>query len=324
MKIPSFTKVQAYSGLINAAAGKKIKHSINLLLAIAKWKIAIDYKTNSEYRFKVNFITLTLPAAQGHHSDKSIKKEVLDVWLKSAKRIFKLGSYVWRAERQQNGNLHFHLITDTFIPYDRLRDSWNKRLNRLGYIDEFEKKNGHRHPNSTDVHAVKKIKNLAAYVCKYMSKGQLTPQECIAQAPWASPRVLLKPKKNAPKFKRLMTIEDQRIDGKVWDCSSNLKSKARCTDYLEGDTLITWMQAKEQFRDSYKSTDNCSMVFFPPGQIHDILVGELKQKWLDYLEFIRNVPDQISTPKPKRNANKLQTLPSGLVHPDSASDYCPF
>jgi len=139
----------AYEGLLNLSSIKRLKRAIDLIIAISKEKEATNFKTGQLFKFKVNFITLTLPAMQGSITDKEIKRECLDVWLKSAKRVFKLNSYVWRAERQKNGNLHFHLITDCYMPFDQLRDSWNNRLERLGFITAFEKSHGHRHPNQS-------------------------------------------------------------------------------------------------------------------------------------------------------------------------------
>lgn len=323
-KLELFKSVAAYSGLINTNSQKKLKHAINLLVAISKWKTAFNPETNSEFKFKVNFITLTLPGPQGTISDKTIKKECLDVWLKMAKRRWKLGSYVWRAERQHNGNIHFHFITDTFIPYDQLRDSWNERVNRLGFIDRFEAKHGHRNPNSTDVHAVQKIAKLAAYVCKYMAKGSPTPQQVIAQAPWAKPRMILKPNKRSAKFKRLLSIEEQRIDGKIWDCSTNLKAKDRCDMILEADAVATWNFAAKAYPDDVKIGEKCSIIFIPPGQLIDSLKGEVKKAWLAYLDRIRSIPDRISQPKQKHNANRLQTLPARLEDAHSSVSECPF
>ena len=109
------------------------------------------------------------------------------------RRKHRLRSYVWRAEVQQNGNLHFHVISDTYIRYDHIRADWNSCLRDTGLIDKFKAKHGHADANSTDVHAVYKIKDLTAYFTKYMSK---------------------KSKKT-----------DRNIEGKIWDCSANLKTK---------------------------------------------------------------------------------------------------
>jgi hypothetical protein len=184
-----------YTGILTPSAKRKLIRAINLLVAIALPKKAIHFDSKKEFTFRVNFITLTLPAPQGQITDKELKQKCLKQWIEFWKDRLPGMSYVWRAERQKNGNLHFHVLTDRYIHYKDLRDSWNRALSSTGLINRFEEKNGHRHPNSTDVHAVKKIRDLAAYIAKYMSKTESTSNP---------------------------------IEGRVWDCSKNLKAKDQC------------------------------------------------------------------------------------------------
>ena len=91
--------VAAYSGSICEHSRKRLRKSINLLVAQSEWKTAVHFKSNSTFKFKVNFVTLTLPAPQGDVSDKYLKTKCLDPWIKTMRRRHKLKSYVWRAER---------------------------------------------------------------------------------------------------------------------------------------------------------------------------------------------------------------------------------
>jgi hypothetical protein len=244
----------AYDGFLNLNAIKRLKRSIELIIAIAIEKEATNFKSNQKFKFKVNFITLTLPGPQGTRTDKQIKKEILDVWFKAAKRRFNLSSYVWRAERQKNGNLHFHIVSDCYIPFDQLRDSWNNRLERMGFISEFEKLHGHRHPNSTDVHSIKKVRDLAAYMVKYMCKL----------------------KKN-----------EQRIDGKVWDCSTNLKRKDSVEFIIDGETEQLITNAIEVHNCKFKKTDNCTLVFYNEYQFAQAITGRHRTAYDEWLNSIR-------------------------------------
>ncbi|MCP9769442.1 hypothetical protein EGI22_16180 [Lacihabitans sp. LS3-19] len=95
------------------------------------------------------FVTLTLPFTQ-FHSDNTIKKQILSPfieWLRSdanaihvngnhkgQQKGFGVQAYFWRAESQKNGRIHFHLIVDKYIPWDRIRAKWNQCCERLGYI----------------------------------------------------------------------------------------------------------------------------------------------------------------------------------------------
>jgi hypothetical protein len=272
-----------YDGLMSPGARKRLRRAIQIMCAIAEPKSVYNQKTGKHFKFKVNFITLTLPCPQGSIPDKEIKSKVLDVWLKAAKRRFKLRSYIWRAERQGNGNLHFHIVSDTYIPYDQLRDTWNDRLNALGFIDRFEAKHGHRHPNSTDVHAIKQVKNLTAYFSKYMAKGEKVYEDLIAQPP--SQAKAIKPVKVSKtlKFKRILTRSEARIDGRLWDCSTNLKQKGNCETLIEGDAeaVLQLAQADPEVRQFH--SDQCLILFFNQKQFAWYIRGDLLKKYREWL-----------------------------------------
>jgi hypothetical protein len=287
---PSITEWQrkkAYSGLITPGSAKNMRRAIENMVAASMPKTAVNFSTGKEFKFKVNFITLTLPCKQGTHTDQTVKKTCLDNWLKSARQRFKLRSYVWRAERQLNGNVHFHIVTDCYIHYEALRDSWNARLNHLGYIDEFFKKHGHRTPNSTDVHAVSKIRNLASYMVKYMTKGVNPAEDFIAQPPWCKSRASPKPKKNGPKFQRVLRLEEQKIDGRVWDCSTNLKTKAKCDFIIDGETEAMLDVAINTHQCRYKVNPRCSLVFLDKGKFEKVITGRYREAWEKWLNGLR-------------------------------------
>jgi hypothetical protein len=287
-QLTPFKEKDAYAGLMTSHARKRLKRAIQLIVATAQPKKAMNFKLNQEFTFKLNFITLTLPGPQGNITDKEIKSKVLDVWIKAARRRFKLGSYIWRAERQKNGNLHFHLVTDVYIPYDQLRDTWNNRLNALGFIDRFEQKHGHRHPNSTDVHAIKKVRNLAAYFTKYMAKGERCAED-LYRVPYARQiwheKLLLKP---GVQYKRVHTREESRIDGKLWDCSVNLKQKHNCEMLIEGQAAEVLTKASSNPEVRQVSTDHCLILFFSPAQFKHYIRGAMLEQYRGWLASIRH------------------------------------
>ena len=123
--------------------------------------------------------------------------------LTEMRRDFGMLHYVWRAEKQINGNIHFHILTNVFIPHSTLRKKWNRIQDKLGYVTAYSKEmqscrsfgdyynkyinqgsytqlmrryllgkatNWHN-PNSTDIHSVKKVRNLPAYLSKYLCKA---------------------------------------------------------------------------------------------------------------------------------------------------------
>lgn len=147
---------------------KRMKKALELLIYTAKYKTVFVKATNSHFRYKLNFVTLTLPSRQ-MHTDREIVKNCLSPFLENWQNGRKGFLYIWKAEVQHNGNIHFHLVTNSFIHYLKLRKRWNKAINKLGYVDRSNSDN----PNSTDVHAVEGKKDLASYLAKYMNKKDI-------------------------------------------------------------------------------------------------------------------------------------------------------
>ena len=156
-------------GKISKKANRRIRQAIDWLLYLSQDKTFYHNKFKKTYKFKVNFITLTLAAPQ-QHSDQVIKKLVLQPFLDYGRKVWKIDKYVWRAEPQKNGNIHFHIVTDVYIPWVEIRNCWNRLQGKLGYISRYQNRFPGKTPNSTDVHSVRKIRNLSTYLAKYCAK----------------------------------------------------------------------------------------------------------------------------------------------------------
>lgn len=138
--------------------------------------------------FRLNLITTTI-------SDRTIvtAPDAYEKCLKPFLRVLrKHGNflYVWKAELQKRGQIHYHVLSNVFMPWQSIRDTWNNLQRKAGYLDGFYHRNKHLIANSTDVHSVQNVDNVAAYVMKYLSKDQKAV-----------------------------------ICGKTWDCSKVLKTK---------------------------------------------------------------------------------------------------
>jgi hypothetical protein len=226
---------------ISAKARRRINLSIDWLLALAESKtIKFICPITGQLKrttFKINFVTLTLPSAQAIDaskyfelpkaqreyftyseiatkktwiSDLTVKNKLLNQFLIELRNYLKsqgedLKFYFWRSEAQKNGNIHFHLTTDKFIPWEWQRNIWNRITNKAGFVDRYQAqqkeffKNGFKarpelfekwplekqlkaykdgllcdwtNPNSTDVHSVRNIKNVGAYLAKYCTKAE--------------------------------------------------------------------------------------------------------------------------------------------------------
>ena len=165
-------KHNKHNSTLSPKAINRIKGAINWLVASAKEKPVYNSHSNKTFNFKVNLITLTLPDTSEKITEYQFKKKLFHPFLVYLKKYHKLNNYVWKVEFQNNGKLHVHLTTDTFISHWVIREVWNRILNNNGFLNDFKKKFKHDNPNSTDVHAVWKVKDLAAYLAKYLSKNE--------------------------------------------------------------------------------------------------------------------------------------------------------
>ncbi len=144
----------AYNGYISPATTRKIKE------LLSTWITSIEVSTDLKHaqksfnrkRVYLTFVTLTLPSVQ-LHSDKKIKELLLNPFIKwlcsNENEVYKTGKwkgqqkgfgvvgYLWRAEAQKNGRIHFHLIIDRYVHWERIREMWIKMCDRLGYVTRY-------------------------------------------------------------------------------------------------------------------------------------------------------------------------------------------
>lgn len=160
----------AHNGKISMKADKKCRNAINWLLCASEPKKVFHSLTGRWFDFKVNFITLTIPDTDAPIKEHDFKTKLLNPWLTLMRKYHGLKNYIWKMEFQKNGKLHLHLTSDTFIHYSIIRGTWNKLLASNAMLTRFAREHGHLNPNSTDIHSVRSVRNLGAYIAKYMTK----------------------------------------------------------------------------------------------------------------------------------------------------------
>lgn len=201
---------------------RKIQKAVRYLNFMAVDKKMTNVVSGKDFKFKICFATLTLSSPQVH-SDNVLKKLLINQLLVELKKKYKINNYVWRLEKQLNGNAHFHFLFDKFIPHTELREVWNRLQNKLGYVDRYRDKminisfNDYKklygstskksesqiraayakgkatkwaYPNSTDIHSLLFINDIDKYLVKYMSKDE----------------------------------QNKGIEGRLWGCSQSLSN----------------------------------------------------------------------------------------------------
>jgi len=86
------------------------------------------------HRRRPVFLTLTVPAQVA--SDMDIKQRALHNFLRTITRYRHCKNYVWKAEAQERGAIHFHLVVDCFLFERATRRTWFNCLRGLGCIPE--------------------------------------------------------------------------------------------------------------------------------------------------------------------------------------------
>lgn len=164
-------KKAKFQGKLSSTQRRIIKQKLTA------WLTSIESYNNQEFlksrhkdRYPV-FLTLTLCSKQ-MTNDQDVKRKLLDPMIKYLKRQSDIQEYFWRAEKQKNGNIHFHLIVDKYVKYEDALKGWNRLQEKNGYIDKFEEKNGHRTPNSVDVRGCESVDNFINYVIDYAVKDE--------------------------------------------------------------------------------------------------------------------------------------------------------
>lgn len=196
-----------------------IKHSTQKKIEtmLLGWMKSINYfnyylaSANVKLPHKPLFLTLTLCASQSH-SDEIIKNEMLIPFISTIKRIYEVKYYFWKAEKQKNGNIHFHLIIDKYINKFEVQELWNKYLAKFGYIDKFESKFGHKTPPSTRIELITKLDKVTAYIVKYICKNN----------------------------------ENQQVSGLKWGCSDNLKHITEYNEVVDSEISLNIIRLEKE------------------------------------------------------------------------------
>lgn len=209
---------------------------VDAVLAIRKTNIKLD---KTPY---LTFVTLTLPAKQ-MHGDNEIKRKCLTPFIQTLQRKFNVWHYFWRAEAQKNGNIHFHLIIDSYIDHGKLRLEWNTCINKLQYVDRFQKSFQHNNPNSTDIHSFRNINSPASYVIKYCTKTD-NPDSTDYR------KIEGRIHGCSDDLRNLKPYEDI-IDGKIYDFIEKVKNDSRTTVIDKEDFLILKCSVKEMLIQYY-------------------------------------------------------------------------
>lgn len=268
-------------GKVSLQAKRKLAKAVEYLVATAVNKKVHEKLTGKIIQFKVAFITLTLPAKQ-QHTDKEIINTCLNQFIVEIKKYHNVSNYVWRAEKQGNGNIHFHMLIDRFIPWWELRNRWNRIVNKLGYVDKFQEKHGHETPNSTDIHSTKKIENIHAYLTKYLTKDENTQRT------------------NEMESQIQVHTENEPDDnynqqtGRIWGCNQKLSEARGCSVDIDWETSNELQAIVKNSKARLYETDYFKVIYIDFRDLSRFGAPQLFKYFSNYLIEHFNFNQQLS------------------------------
>jgi hypothetical protein len=270
---------EMHHGYISPHSARKIRNAVDWLLAAAKEKWVYSKKNNRFYKWKLSFLTLTLPT-QGQMTDLEVKS-VLNSFLTLAKYNYGLRSYIWKAEPQARGVIHFHLTSDCYMWKNSVRFEWNRLLRKSGLL------NNHDDPPTTKIHSTYRVKNMSAYLTKYFIKANQNENY-----PPLKPSHLIRTNKDV-RFTREEFVNSKihnyirPINGRLWGCSHSL-SQARNLSYIVDSDEMRSLNSelrKESTRETQK--DYCNFFFLKDGFYQRLPAGAIRDDYNNHLSKIR-------------------------------------
>jgi hypothetical protein len=299
-----------------------IKNSIYALLWLADCKTFLDdYIVTSTYR-KISFMTLTLCSPQ-HHPDTFIKSEMLNQFFTELRNFFPDLMYVWRSEKQKNGNVHFHVLMNKYYKADHLTRQWNRILDKHDYVKHYTEKFSHlrfdeyrqyieqhytrsyeeiqksykngcinkwKNPPSTQIQSLQSVGNISGYISKEMTKENQISQDGMSLNKWEFP-----------------------VSGKNWSCSELLSAKSYFSDQIPNDINQELQQLQHKCNDKMFQNDYITHFSISPDEFLRLKLPRLHAFYQNFLKAPVYKKSKIITPeeiiqaptKPKAIQQKL-------------------
>jgi len=344
-----------HTGIVSKKAVKRLYTAMDWLLLIARNKWAENMHNHRLFKYKLGLLTLTLPSKQIMHpydprpnekkwhrlpnskikffvinplskqaqSDLFIKHKALNNFFTQLRTRFELQNYLWKAEKQKNGSIHFHIVFDKYIDYSVLQGIWNKILDGLGYIEAYRNnqkafhKNGFRprpelfrswslknqieayksgqvsnwsNPSSTvDIHSLKKIRNAKAYLAKYLTKNNDTYAAfkiAKASAITANNGHSLEPSVAAALYDSVKKM--MQVQGNIWYISQSLSKlkQVQCSNDVELTAELE--QLIEKFPDKVIQKEWCTVFAFDIYELIKAGCTAMCNRVRDYIIELRN------------------------------------
>ena len=273
---------------------QNLRNCFNWLRIISNKKQVYSKQENKYFTFKLNFITLTLSDVQ-KHSDEFIKNHMLMPFLKWMQRSWHVNSYIWKAEVQNNGNIHFHITTNKFIHWKSIRTKWNRLLSKYNYCKVYQDGTNDKGSCATEIKAVKNEKQITNYMVNYISKKDLFKKVKDSSSKKyqyiMSESCELNNHYYVKENYRQCTCEDgtmreykRSVHGRLWSGSSNLNESNLVINEADEDSKYMHYNLNRSNIFDKKELDFCNVYTYKtkvinqfPDGVRDKLKSQIKQ-----------------------------------------------
>lgn len=234
---------KTYTGGMTEHAKKRIRRAVEILVMCSPAQSVWNPVSQRVCNFRLTFATVTISA-----SALIPHREAYERGLKPLLRVLRTRylwqHYIWKAELQKRGQIHWHITGNRFLDYRYLKSEWNNIQYRNGWLNEYHAKTGNWTPNSTDIHAVQNVARLDLYLAKYIAKSGAT------------------------------------IQGKCWDTSATLAGKKFYSTPIDWETGYKLDTAQTTGKAQKIILENCSIYRHDaPASLLSVEAGKEFQAW---------------------------------------------
>jgi hypothetical protein len=222
-------------------------------------------------------------------TDEDICYTAFNYWLINCRKYYGLRSYLWVAEYQSNGTVHYHLLTNDFMRIRDVNRSMSETLDRLGLFTGEDtlyynrKKNKwvkgkltKDNYNGVDVERVQgDRKKIIAYITKYVTKEKSEHN----RRPWACSR-------EVSALFTARTVEPDDVHNVIDDMSDKgVQPTVYSNEYSDVLYINVPIESRESREKSY---------YILPENKYYRFIREVNQYVFDTLLRLRSIPSDFS------------------------------
>jgi hypothetical protein len=292
---------QQYEGTLTAHARKRLMSAVDILIQRNPTRKIYNPISQTEHDFSINFTTLTI-ASPRLVSAREAYDVLLSRYLRYMRDKYDVREYVWKAELQERGQIHYHLLTNQFIPWQVIKWKWNSLQKQAGLLDDWARQHKNFNPNSTDIHTVEKEEGVLEYISKEIGKTNFysLANGSAASGVWWDNYAKVYvgnwqdggekgqwhygewdgDRKCITSAREGMELVEPKLNGKIWDASDALKI-SRFADEMDDETWSRIAQGKRDGKIKEVAVERCEV--FKMAKPLQYLSNNMLKNYREYL-----------------------------------------